>query len=102
MSVSQGYGKGWVQGKSYDYYTKTFKSLLILPSSDLPTRTHNLKLFKKRVNTKKCMSFFTNRIINIWNGLPSEVVNADGLNAFKNKIDILLTDNKYCTNLNII
>ena len=85
---------------THNYYdTKSIKSLLTLTSTDSPTRTNGFKLFKPRVNTY--IHFFTNRIINKWNGLPSDLVNADGLNAFKNKVDTLLKDYKYCTNINI-
>ena len=31
--------------------------------------------------------FYTNRIVNVWNRLPSEIVNASNLNRFKNTID---------------
>ena len=39
--------------------------------------------------------FFTNRINNIWNDLPNEVVNADNVNDFKNKFDKHFIRNKY-------
>ena len=34
--------------------------------------------------------FFSCRTVNIWNSLPSEVVNAPSLNSFKNRLDIFL------------
>ena len=51
------------------------------------TRSHNFKLLKPRVNTKQFQHFFTNRIINNWNNLPKEAVNASSLNCFKNFLD---------------
>ena len=34
--------------------------------------------------------FFTNRVLNIWNGLPEETVGAKTLNIFKSKLDAWL------------
>ncbi|MFZ2538278.1 MAG: hypothetical protein WAX04_05210 [Oscillospiraceae bacterium] len=30
---------------------------------------------------------FTNRIVDVWNGLPEEVVSANNVNIFKNRLD---------------
>ena len=32
-------------------------------------------------------NFFSQRVINAWNSLPSEVVEAESINAFKNRYD---------------
>ena len=42
--------------------------------------------------------FFTNRVINIWNKLPLNAVNAKTLNSFKHEIDEFLKDFIYQTN----
>ena len=52
------------------------------------TRGHQYKLDKRRTATNKAQSFFTNRIINIWNELPQDVVSAESVNSFKNALDI--------------
>ena len=62
------------------------KSLFQL-DTDSNTRTNSYKLKKPRFNTQKYQHFFTNRIINPWNGLPAHIVNAKDLNTFKNKLD---------------
>ena len=36
------------------------------------------------------VSFFANKIVNIWNSLPSYVVYAETVNCFKNKIRYIL------------
>jgi hypothetical protein len=36
--------------------------------------------------------FFTNRVINDWNGLLKEVVEARSVNSFKNKLDKFLSN----------
>ena len=40
-------------------------------------------------------SFFTNRIIDIWNNLPGHIVDANSINSFKNKIDAHFRDIMY-------
>ena len=54
--------------------------------ANLPTRGHNLKIRVKysRTNIKKYA--FPNRIIQCWNDLPSEVVNAQNISKFKFKL----------------
>ena len=65
------------------------QSLLTLVPEDPPhTRTNTLKLTKRRPNHNKYAHFFTNRVINVWNGLPSDIVNGPSINSFKNKFDI--------------
>ena len=65
------------------------------------TRAHNYKLNKPRVNTKQFQHFFSNRVVNIWNNLPPEVVSAPPTNSFKNQIDKLFNIHMYSTNLNL-
>ena len=59
------------------------------------TRSHPYKLMKPRFNSQKHQHFFTNRVVNPWNGLPADVVGADNLNAFKNKLDRHWAHKKY-------
>ena len=54
-----------------------------------------------RVNTNLAKYFFTNRVVNLWNNLPTDVANAQNLNSFKNKIDVLYEDIMYKTNLDL-
>ena len=63
------------------------------------TRSHEYKLLKPRVNSTQFSSFFTNRIINYWNNLPRETVNAGSVNSFKNSIDKQLWELVYSTKL---
>ena len=80
---------------------KTTKSLLTLDKNSL-TRSHNFKLMKFRVNHKPYQMFYTNRIVNRWNGLPMHIVNADSLNSFKNKIDNHFKDIMFKTYRNLV
>ena len=68
------------------YDPQTTNSLLT--SAIFPfTRCHNYKLHKLRTNTVQYKQFFTNRVIDSWNNLPHEIVNAESVNSFKNLID---------------
>ena len=80
------------------YDEETTKTLVVKSSNSI-TRNNNNKLFKSRCNTKMFQHFFTNRIINKWNSLPREIVCAESLNLFKNKLDKHRGYLKYSTNI---
>jgi len=48
-------------------------------SPNFQTRGHHYKLVKERSNARVRSSFFTERVINIWNSLPSDTVNFSSL-----------------------
>ena len=85
---------------THNYYDSlTTNSLFTL--SETNTRSHKFKLLKPRVNTNIFLNFFTNRVINKWNGLPCKVVEADSLNSFKNYIDNYFKDFIYAIDFNV-
>lgn len=51
------------------------------------TRGHSYKLTKKRAKGNLRKNFFSQRVVNSWNKLPQEVVDADTINCFKNRLD---------------
>ena len=51
------------------------------------TRSNGLKLSKEHVNTNVRLQCFKNRIINDWNSLPSDIVNAPDVLVFKTLLD---------------
>jgi len=61
-------------------------------SLNLQTRGHHYKLFKQRSNTRVRSSFFTERVINILNSLPSDTVNFSSLGAFKRSLQLVNFD----------
>ena len=63
-------------------YTKFFHL-----SANNKTRGNSLKLEKKQCNNNIRQSFFSQRIVNEWNKLPEEVVAAESVNSFKNRLD---------------
>jgi len=66
---------------------KTCSLELELYQSLHATRTNSLKLTNTRCHYDLRKIFFSCRIVNIWNTLPSEVVNVSSLNSFKNRLD---------------
>lgn len=65
-------------------------------NTDSTTRGHRYKLKKARSNTTLRQTFFSQRVVDRWNGLPSEVVDAPSLNSFKNRLDAHMKDYVYC------
>jgi hypothetical protein len=51
------------------------------------TRGHRFKFEKKRSRLELRKNFFSQRIIDVWNKLPVNVVEACSVNAFKNELD---------------
>ena len=51
------------------------------------TRGHSYKLIKSRSRLDIRKNFFIQRVVNVWNSLPSEVVEAESVNSFKNRYD---------------
>ena len=59
------------------------------PNLSLSTRGHSLKLVKRSCNTNSLNNCFSNRVINCWNSLPNDVVNASSVMVFKYKLNRL-------------
>ena len=59
-------------------------SAFFIPATVTTTRGHNYKLFKShtRCHSLTRTNFFSNRVIEDWNHLPNDVVNAETLNTF--------------------
>ena len=57
--------------------------------TDLTSTTHNngFKIIGKRFRSNEDKHFFFNRIVNIWNSLPAQIVNSNTIESFKKKLD---------------
>ena len=64
-------------------YTNLFRL-----SNNTNTRGHTLKLAKVRPRLDCRKHFFSCRVINRWNSLPQQVVEAETVNSFKNRYDM--------------
>ena len=51
------------------------------------TRNNGFKIIKKQVKSNEAKFFFFNRIVNVWNGLPRDVVQKDSVDSFKKALD---------------
>lgn len=70
-------------------------SLLPLSNLSYNLSRHQYHLGKPRCNSNTRRLFFTQRVINYWNALPSRVVNAPSLNAMKANLDSHWGDYKF-------
>ena len=59
----------------------------IFKFSSSVTRGHNFKLQKQSCRLDVRKYFFANRVVNDWNSLPPNVVNAETINQFKDRLD---------------
>ena len=51
------------------------------------TRSHSLRVKKRRVKMVVRQGTFTQRVVNAWNGLPGKVVAAEKVDKFKLELD---------------
>jgi hypothetical protein len=51
------------------------------------TRGHRFKIVKVRSRLDIRNKFFSQRVVNSWNMLPSDVIEAETVNCFKNRLD---------------
>ena len=66
---------------------KVDKNKLFTLSGYTATRSHSLKLFKRRSRLKIRANSFSNRVVDAWNSLPEQVVQAPSLNCFKSRLN---------------
>ena len=66
---------------------KVDKSIFFQPARETTTRGHRFKLYKQHARTLGKQKTFGNRVLNEWNKLPPYVVEAENVNAFKNRLD---------------
>ena len=57
------------------------------------TRSNGYKIVGKRFQTNEAKYFFFNRIVNIWNGLPANVIDCSTTEIFKKRLDVYLAAN---------
>ena len=58
-------------------------------STVVTTRGHPFKLFKKYSDVNARKSFFSQRIINVWNSIPSDTVDFSTLRSFKRTVKVV-------------
>lgn len=80
-----------IEAYKYTHGLYTLKDRILEREERTNTRGHNYKLAKPRCNTTLRQTFFSQRIIDRWNKLPAHVAEAPSLNAFKNRIDSVMS-----------
>ena len=60
---------------------------LFIVEQETRTRGHDFKLKKSNCKLNLRLNFFTQRVINFWNGLPINVVNSESTKIFKRWLD---------------
>ena len=63
-------------------------------------RQHKFKMRKPFSRNTLMYHFFQNRVVNAWNSLPSEIIEATSINNFKNKLDRAELCRKHLLNTN--
>ncbi len=71
-------------------YKTPANTLFTIPQRQL--RGHSSKLSKSYSRTEVRKHFFTNRVVDVWNSLPEDVVSAPSLSCFKRKLRSLPPD----------
>ena len=77
--------KGFSNINVEDYFT--------VDRSNITRRRNGFKIIGKRFLSNEAKHFFFNRVVNVWNYLPSDVVDSTSVTAFKNKLDKYLDSN---------
>ena len=54
---------------------------------DRTTRSNGFKITGKTFRTEESKYFFFNRIVNVWNSLPAQIVNSNTIETFKRRLD---------------
>ena len=71
---------------------KDMEKYLTTDTSNI-TRNNGHKIVGKRFQTNEAKHFFFNRVVNIWNGLPSRVIDCSSTDIFKKRLDVYLAAN---------
>ena len=56
-------------------------------STSLPTRGHQLKLYRQRAEKNLRNNFFSLRVTSYWNSLPDNVVQSPNIKIFESRLD---------------
>ena len=70
---------------------------LFIPLGTTNTRGHHQKLCRHRAHKAIRANSFSQRIIKSWNSLPTNVIEAPSVDAFKNRLDKAWEDRRYKT-----
>ena len=69
-----------------------YEQFFQLNTTEYRLRRHSKTLFKEHTRLEVRKNFFSNRVVNNWNGLTEDVVSATSVNCFKNRYDKLVNE----------
>ena len=72
---------------AHNHYDHISVKNILTFSNENRLRGHKYKIMKPQTNKQQFSNYFSNRVINNWNGLPSSIVNAESINQFKKLFD---------------
>ena len=75
----------WVKG-----YNKGDINKVLIASNQDRTRSNGFKLDKFRFRKEIGRNWFTNRVVDEWNGLTAHVINANTIESFKRRLDAFM------------
>ena len=68
------------------FYSNSQLVNALTKSADNSIRGHDLKLIKQTCSVYATQYYFTNRVVNVWNSLPSHIVSLPTLSTFKSRL----------------
>ena len=83
----------------HGFYTTGSNLLQLDRDKQTETRGHPFKLKKQYCGTSTRQNFFSFRIVQSWNSLPTPVVTAPSLNSFKARLDRVWSKHTYTKNI---
>ena len=83
----------------HKHYDRRSVNNLFTFSQDTRLRGHSYKITKFITKKRQYQHFFTNRIVNKWNGLSQDTVSSKSINIFKNNIDREFKDLMFKTDM---
>ena len=89
--------RGMIEVYKYTHTHNIYKlaNSILKMDNKSSTRGHIYKLEKQRCTTSLRPKFFTQRVVERWNKLPVQVVEAPSVNTLKNRLDSLMQEYVY-------
>ena len=84
-----------IETYKYTHGLYSVNSSLFVLDTATTTRGHKYKLKKLRCCSSLRQNFFSFRVVDSWNALPPDVVNAPSLQAFKCRLDCTWSTQKF-------
>lgn len=71
----------------HGHYDVDVSTIFTLKTETRTRQNHSLVIYKELVKSKTVKRSFRHRVVDLWNSLNEDIVNAPSLNVFKNRLD---------------